>query len=63
MERIGFATEYYTLWDVTNENQYFTDTYGNHHLQSIRTNFCYIKNISKDLSIVEAKYPGVSIDE
>ena len=63
MLRIGFATEYYTLWDVHDEPQYFTDSYGKHWLQRIKTHFNYMQNISKDLSVVKAKYPDVKIDE
>lgn len=63
MQKIGFATEFYTLWDVTEEPKYFTDSYGNHWLQEIKTYYGYIQNISKDLATVKAKYPDLDIDE
>lgn len=61
MKVIGFATEYYTLWNVTTTPNYFTDAYGNHHLQSNTTNYNYIQNISKDLDVSLVKYPGLSV--
>lgn len=60
---IGFATEYYTLWDYNTESQYTTDAYGKHHLTGVKHNFYYIQNISKDLETVKAKHPSLSIDE
>lgn len=46
MEKIGFATEFYTLWSVTTEAVYFTDSLDNHHRQNDKINYQYIKNIS-----------------
>ncbi len=63
MKTIGFATEYYTLWDVRVEPKYFTDLNGVHHLQSNVTHYNYIQNISKDLATVKDKYPDLSINE
>ena len=63
MKVIGFATQFYTLWDITTEEEYFTDNYGNHWLKGIKTNYWYIQNISKDLAVVKAKYPDLKIDE
>jgi hypothetical protein len=60
---IGFATEFYTLWDYNTENLYTTDARGNHHHTGVKHNYYYIQNISKDLETVKAKYPGLSIDE
>lgn len=60
---IGFATEYYTLWDLTVEPVYQTDAYGKHWHVSNKTNYWYQKNISKDLEKVKALYPGVAIDD
>lgn len=60
---IGFATEFYTLWDYTTEQLYTTDAYGNHHLSGTKHNYYYQQNISKDLDTVKAKHPGVSIDD
>lgn len=63
MLTIGFATEFYTLWDVSSEHVYFTDAYGNHHLTGTKYNYFYQKNISKDLSKVKELYPSLGIDE
>lgn len=30
MYTIGFASEYYNLWEVTTEMEYYTDSYGKH---------------------------------
>lgn len=60
---IGFATQFYTLWNTWSDEQYFTDAYGKHHLSSVTTHFDYIKNISTDLAKVNELYPNLSIDE
>jgi len=60
---IGFATKFYTLWYYEAENQYRTDSYGNHHQTGINHKFNYIKNISFDLDKVKSIYPNVEIDE
>ena len=60
---IGFANTFYTLWSFRNDSSYFTDAYGNHHLQSIKTTYDFIKNISTDLDKVKALYPNLSIDD
>ena len=57
MEKIGFATKFYTLWDVTIEN--FTNEYGR---KGTTVTAVFIKNISTDLDKVRAKYPRVEVD-
>ena len=63
MKTIGFATEFYTLWEVDTQPVYFTDSYGVHHLTGTKTNYGYIQNVSTDLDKVKALFPGVVIDE
>lgn len=63
MNIIGFANQYYTLWDFSNETIYFTDSYGNNHPVRIQTNYYYIKNVSMDLDKVKSLYPELTIDE
>lgn len=60
---IGFATEFYTLWDVRTEHNYVCDSYGTYHVSSTTTFYDYIKNISKDLNKVKNLYPNLPIDE
>lgn len=60
---IGFATQYYTLWDYSTEPTYVTDSYGNHHQSGINHNYYYIKNISIDINKVTERYPNVPINE
>lgn len=60
---IGFATQFYTLWDYEAVNQYRTDSYGNHHQTGVDHKFYYIKNVSTDLEKVKALFPNVEIDD
>lgn len=60
---IGFATEFYTLWDVVVEPMFKTDAYGQHWHVSNKTNFNYIKNVSHDLDKAKSLYPGVPVDD
>lgn len=60
---IGFATQFYTLWNYEAVKNYTADAYGNYHVSSVTHKYYYIKNISKDLEKVSAMYPGVEIDE
>lgn len=60
---IGFATQFYTLWDYSQEPTYQTDAYGNHHCTGVKHIYSYIKNISTDLDKVKVLYPTLVIDE
>lgn len=62
MLKIGFANQYYTLWNVTSEPKYFTDSYGKHHIQCMITHYNYIKNISTDLDKVKTLHPDLVVD-
>jgi hypothetical protein len=61
MLTIGFADKFYTLWDVTTETNYVTDSYGKHWPSHETTRFSYIKNISMDLDKVKELYPDTPI--
>ncbi len=63
MLTIGFATEFYTLWDVENQPTYFTDSYGSTHKTGVKTICSYIKNVSTDLDKVKMLHPDLIIDE
>ena len=62
MLRIGKADLYFTLWDVTSNEQYGTDLNGNPYLQYIHTNYTYYQNLSMDESkaVQKAKDKGVT---
>lgn len=57
---IGFANEYYTLWDVTSDVSY-TGTQGNYRAYET-VYYVYIQNLSKDLTkaIEKAKIMGAT---
>jgi hypothetical protein len=59
---IGFATQFYTLWDYEAVPQYKTDSYGNHHQTGVNHNYYYIKNVSTDIDKVKALFPNVEIN-
>ena len=59
---IGFATQFYTLWNYEAIPQYKTDSYGNHHQSGVDHKYYYIKNISTDLAKVKNLYPMVEVD-
>jgi len=59
---IGFATQFYTLWDYEAVPKYKTDSYGNHHQTGVNHNYYYIKNVSTDIDKVKALFPNVEID-
>jgi hypothetical protein len=59
---IGFATQFYTLWDYEAVPQYKTDSYGNHHQTGVDHKYYYIKNVSTDLDKVKLLFPNVEID-
>jgi len=63
---IGFATQFYTLWNVTKEDIYSTviSANGENHFKSGERFICtYIKNVSTDLNKVKELYPNAPIDE
>lgn len=60
MEKIGFANEYYTLWDVETTTNY-NSRYG--YKESVVRNYIFRKNISKSLDKVRELYPDTEIDE
>lgn len=63
---IGFATEFYTLWETHVVDQYSSnDTVNGIAPQVVgqRIYYHYQKNISMSLGKVKALYPGVEIDE
>lgn len=59
---IGFATQFYTLWNYEAVPQYKTDSYGNHHQTGVDHKYYYIKNVSTDLEKVKSLFPNVEID-
>jgi hypothetical protein len=59
---IGFATQFYTLWDYEATPQYKIDSYGNYHQTGINHNYYYIKNISTDIDKVKTLFSNVEID-
>ena len=63
MNVIGFATQFYTLWDYQTETVYFTDSNGKSWPSREKTNYFYIKNISTDLDKVKLLYPDLTIDD
>lgn len=63
MLTIGFADQFYTLWDATTDIQYVTDGNGKHWPSHETTKFSYIKNIATDLDKVKELYPNTPIDE
>jgi hypothetical protein len=62
-QMIGFATQFYTLWDFEEVPDYKMDAYGKWHCVGTHCNYYYIKNISKDLNKVKELYDNLSIDE
>jgi len=54
---IGFSNKYYTLWSMTtrvNQTEWGYET---------RRYYSFEKNLGKDLAKIQAKYPGVEINE
>lgn len=58
MKVIGFASKFYTLWEVTEDER----DLGN-GCKYVITRFCYIKNISYSKEEAMKKYPDTPIDE
>lgn len=66
MKTIGFATQFYTLWDVEKHPLYSTlvTASGEQRFQSgTRIIYTFYKNISKNLEKVKELYPNTPIDE
>jgi hypothetical protein len=63
IKAIGFANKYYTLWSITEQNQYVTDINGNSWLSGVYTVFQYHKNISIDLEKTKILHPDLEIWE
>jgi hypothetical protein len=63
MLKIGFATEFFTLWDVTTTMNYYTDMNGKHWPSYVSVQSSFIKNISFDWERVVELHPGVELDE
>jgi hypothetical protein len=59
MLRIGFTTQYYTLWDVTTEVQYSVASQGSNgdvkYYPYAVTTYQYLQNLSKDLVKAQEK--------
>lgn len=62
MQLIGFATQFYTLWDYHTEDVYATIN-GKHYKVGVRHIYRYMKNVSKSLDKVKETYPDLTIDE
>lgn len=62
MLKIGKSTKYYTLWNVTSELQYTTNSRGEHLPSYNKVSFTYLQNLSldKDKAIEKAKSKGVT---
>ena len=60
---IGFATEFFTLWDMWTETIYVMAPSGQYHPSHNIDHYSYIKNISTDREKVNALYPGLPFDE
>lgn len=60
--KIGFANKFFTLWDVSSEDQFTTSPSGQHYLSHVKHNFQYIQNLSMDetSAIEKAKSMGCS---
>lgn len=65
MLKIGFATEFFTLWDVSSEVMYTTNMRGEHHASYEKVSYYYMQNLSKDeaSAIKKAKERGCTILE
>ena len=62
MLKIGKSNKYYTLWDVTSEVRYITDSHGRHLPSYNQVTYTYLQNLSldKDKAIEKAKSKGVT---
>lgn len=55
MKAIGFATEYYTLWEVTKEKTYVTIN-NEPRFAGTKYNYTFFQNLSKDLDKAKEKF-------
>lgn len=60
---IGFASQFYTLWNWRVVTNYVTDSYGKSRPSYNSTYFDYVKNVSKSLEKVNELFPDLNIDE
>jgi len=60
---IGFATEFYTLWNMEITPMFKQDRNGNSWQTGTDYQYTYIKNISTDLNKVKQQYPNTEIDD
>lgn len=60
---IGFAVEFYTLWNTWDETVYWTDANGKHWPSHKKFHFQYLKNISTSIDKVKELYPNTPITE
>jgi len=52
---IGFATQFYTLWDITSDTQYGTNVHGQITSTWDKITYTYLGNLSKDLTTAQEK--------
>jgi hypothetical protein len=52
---IGFTTQYYTLWDITSDTQYATNSQGQVTSKWNKITYTYLGNLSKDLTKAQEK--------
>jgi hypothetical protein len=55
MKYIGFATQYYTLYDVESQTRYSKSADGCTYPAAVETVYAYIQNLSLDFSKAQAK--------
>lgn len=60
---IGFAEEYYTLWDMVSHLNHYQAPSGQVYPSYETRHYTYLKNISKDLDKAKKKYPDLEIDK
>lgn len=59
---IGFATQFYTLWNVE-EVKHYSEANGKHHHVGTTFAYTYFKKVAKSLDKVKQLYPDTPIDE
>jgi len=60
---IGFATEFYTLWNYHTSPRYVLDSYGKYHQAGVDHHYEYVKNITTDEDKARALYPTARFDK